>query len=257
MIFSLSNGMSYVCPIRMYWRSFDTMAADGPSLALACSFSSASSTALPLGCSFLPYLPAPVSSRRRRSLRCSASSSDHQESPPLLKSAISGLTELLRTLSPKKKRDDTGLDEAPVASSVDDVLRILNVDYSRAYFLTGNFTSNIYAKDCLFEDPTIKFIGKDQYSQNLDLLVPFYDRPSLVLQKIEKGCNNGTNCIIAKWKLRTYLKFPWRPFISILGTTTYDLNEEFKIVKHSESWNISPLEAIGQIFTTGSGQVDE
>ncbi|KAH0454737.1 hypothetical protein IEQ34_016661 [Dendrobium chrysotoxum] len=56
---------------------------------------------------------------------------------------------------------------------------------------------------------------------------------------------------------RTYLKFPWRPFISILGTTTYDLNEEFKIVKHSESWNISPLEAIGQIFTTGSTQADE
>ncbi|XP_028550402.1 uncharacterized protein LOC110093447 isoform X3 [Dendrobium catenatum] len=238
MIISLSNNNVLCLPeIRMYVRSFDTMtmAADGLSLALAFSFSSASSTALSLGRSFLPCLPAPVSSRRRRSLRCSASSSDHQESPPLLKSAISGLTELLRTLSPKKKRDDTGLHEAPLASSVDDVLLILNADYSRSYFLTG----------------------KDQYSQNLELLVPFYDCPSLVLQKIEKGCNNGTNCIIAKWKLRAYLKFPWRPFISILGTTTYDLNEEFKIVKHSESWNISPLEAIGQIFTTGSGQVDE
>ncbi|KAH0454991.1 hypothetical protein IEQ34_016915 [Dendrobium chrysotoxum] len=132
--------MSSACPIRMYVRSFDamTMVAGGPSLALACSFSSASPTALPLGCSFLPYLPALVYSRRRRSLRYSASLSDNQESPPLLKSAISGLTELLRTLSPKKKRDDTGLDEAPLASSVDDVLRILNVDYSRAYFLTGN-----------------------------------------------------------------------------------------------------------------------
>ncbi|XP_020590220.1 uncharacterized protein LOC110031388 isoform X1 [Phalaenopsis equestris] len=230
-----------------------------PTRALPCSFSDFSA-ALPPGfpfCSFSPYLPTLVSPRRLRSFRCSTSSSDHHKSPPLLKSAISGLTELLRTFSPKKRRDDSGFEDAPLAGSVDDVLQILSIDYGRAYFLTGNFTSNIYANDCLFEDPTIKFTGKDQYLQNLRLLVPFFDCPSLVLQKIEKGCNNGTNFIIAKWKLRTYLKFPWRPFISITGTTTYDLNEEFHIVKHAENWNISPLEAIGQIFAPGSREVGE
>lgn len=35
-------------------------------------------------------------------------------------------------------RGDSGVDDEPLASSVDDVLRILTVDYSRAYFLTGN-----------------------------------------------------------------------------------------------------------------------
>ncbi|CAI0384486.1 unnamed protein product [Linum tenue] len=48
---------------------------------------------------------------------------------------------------------------------------------------------------------------------------------------------------------KTYLRFPWRPLISIVGATVYELNEDFKIVRHTESWNVSALEAVGQIFT--------
>ncbi|KAJ0914930.1 hypothetical protein HanPSC8_Chr06g0244151 [Helianthus annuus] len=53
---------------------------------------------------------------------------------------------------------------------------------------------------------------------------------------------------------RTYLKLPWRPLISVDGTTVYDLDNQFRIVKHVESWSVSPLEAIGQIFTPSSGR---
>lgn len=63
--------------------------------------------------------------------------------------------------------------------------------------------------------------------------------------------------ILATWKLRTYLKFPWRPLVAIKGTTTYDLDKNYKIVRHAESWNISALEAVGQIFKLGSKDGDE
>ncbi|XWS64996.1 hypothetical protein CRYUN_Cryun05aG0052800 [Craigia yunnanensis] len=43
---------------------------------------------------------------------------------------------------------------------------------------------------------------------------------------------------------RTYLKLPWRSLISIDGTTFYELDEKFTIVRHAESWNVSALEAI-------------
>ncbi|XP_020590221.1 uncharacterized protein LOC110031388 isoform X2 [Phalaenopsis equestris] len=217
-----------------------------PTRALPCSFSDFSA-ALPPGfpfCSFSPYLPTLVSPRRLRSFRCSTSSSDHHKSPPLLKSAISGLTELLRTFSPKKRRDDSGFEDAPLAGSVDDVLQILSIDYGRAYFLTG-----IAYELCSMFDLVV-----------IEILLQTF-MPTIACLRIPPlnslGCNNGTNFIIAKWKLRTYLKFPWRPFISITGTTTYDLNEEFHIVKHAENWNISPLEAIGQIFAPGSREVGE
>ncbi|OVA05458.1 Protein of unknown function DUF2358 [Macleaya cordata] len=123
----------------------------------------------------------------------------------------------------------TQKDESNLVSSIDDVVVILQSDYENAYFLTGNFTSAIYAEDCTFEDPTIKFRGKDLYSRNLKLLVPFFDCPSLTLQQIEKGVSSETNFVLATWKLRTYLRLPWRPLISIEGSTVYDLDDEFKV----------------------------
>lgn len=118
-------------------------------------------------------------------------------------------------------------------------------------FHSGHFTSAIYADECTFEDPTIKFQGRDLYSRNLKLLVPFFDNPSIFLKEIKKGINPKAKYIIASWKLRTHLILPWRPLILIDGTTTYDIDDQLRVIRHVESWKISALEAIGQIFTPG------
>ncbi|OAY42137.1 hypothetical protein MANES_09G156000v8 [Manihot esculenta] len=175
------------------------------------------------------------------------------KTPGVLKFAVSGVTELLRlfSFSSKDSLDRVSCEERDEisVSGIDDVVMILMADYENAYFVTGIFTSAIYAEDCLFEDPTIRFRGTELYARNLKLLVPFFDSPSIRLQDIEKGVNSETKFVQAKWKLRTYLKFPWRPLISIDGNTIYEINDEFKVVRHAESWNVSALEAIGQIFT--------
>ncbi|KAL5657182.1 hypothetical protein ACJX0J_030345, partial [Zea mays] len=97
-------------------------------------------------------------------------------------------------------------DPDPTCGSVEDVLAVLRDDYRRAYFLTGDFTPGIYTEDCLFEDPTIKFRGLSRYSQNLGLLVPFFDSPSLELENIEKGSRAETKFVKATWKLRFIFK---------------------------------------------------
>uniref|UniRef100_A0A452ZEZ3 Uncharacterized protein n=1 Tax=Aegilops tauschii subsp. strangulata TaxID=200361 RepID=A0A452ZEZ3_AEGTS len=202
-------------------------------------------------------LPSPRLSGAKRLLlgfRCGSGSgspgSGDDGAPPIVRAAVSAVTELLRALSPKKPRQAVEAVDAELESprSVEEVVAVLEADYRRAYFLTGNFTLDIYAEDCLFEDPTIKFRGRSRYSQNLDLLVPFFDSPSLQLENIDKGLRVDTKFIIATWTLRTYLKLPWRPLIAIRGNTTYDLDEEYKVVRHAESWDVSPLEAIGQLF---------
>ncbi|KAL2478563.1 uncharacterized protein Fot_47577 [Forsythia ovata] len=133
-------------------------------------------------------------SRRVHVFRCCSSAPNDKnretQTPRLLKVAVSGVTELLRLFSftgggrsisvDKDRRDDI-----PV-SSIDDVLSTIKSDYEKAYFVTGLFTSAIYANDCTFEDPTIKFRGKELYSRNLSLLVPFFEDPSIQLKKIEK-----------------------------------------------------------------------
>ncbi|KAI3698457.1 hypothetical protein L2E82_42016 [Cichorium intybus] len=196
---------------------------------------------------------ATVLQKFRNGFRCSKTN----DTPQLLKIVVSGATEILRLLSsfnknelyeviPEQKYETS-------ASSLDDIMMILKSDYDNAYFVTGNFTSEIYTEDCIFEDPTIRFRGKDLYSRNLKLLVPFFEHPSISLHYIKKVVNKETESVMASWRLRTYLKLPWRPLIIIDGTTVYDLDDEFRIVKHVESWSVSPLEAIGQIFTPSSG----
>ncbi|KAK7355999.1 hypothetical protein VNO80_15264 [Phaseolus coccineus] len=176
------------------------------------------------------------------------------ETPQILKIVVTGVTELLRLFSPSFDRSSFEIqrDQFPI-STVDDVLSIIKSDYDNAYFVTGNFTSSIYAENCIFEDPTIKFRGRELYARNLKLLVPFFDQASIILQKIEKDVDSDRNFVLASWKLRTNLKLPWRPLISIDGSTVYELNEDYRIVRHVESWNVSAVEAVFQIFSLNSG----
>ncbi|KAF6996534.1 hypothetical protein CFC21_012863 [Triticum aestivum] len=188
-----------------------------------------------------PRLSGAKSHRLLLGFRCGSGSgspgSGDDGAPPIVRAAVSAVTELLRALSPKKPRQAVEAVDAELESprSVEEVVAVLEADYRRAYFLTGNFTLDIYAEDCLFEDPTIKFRGRSRYSQNLDLLVPFFDSPSLQLENIDKGLRVDTKFIIATWTLRTYLKLPWRPLIAIRGNTTYDLDEEYKVALRSRS----------------------
>ncbi|CAK8572360.1 unnamed protein product [Lathyrus sativus] len=179
---------------------------------------------------------------------------EKDKTPQVLKIAVSGVTELLRLFSPSQQTsilsgDIEKQNNEFTVSSVDDVLIIIKSDYDNAYFVTGNFTSSIYAENCIFEDPTIKFSGRELYARNLKLLVPFFDRASIRLLKIEKDVKSDTNFLRASWKLRTNLKLPWRPLIAIDGSTSYELDDNFKIIRHVESWNVSALEAVLQIFT--------
>ncbi|GLT51843.1 hypothetical protein SLA2020_252220 [Shorea laevis] len=111
------------------------------------------------------------------------------KTPPLLKWAVSGITELLRLFSLGKNKlneGSTGEKDEILVSRIDDVLKMLKFDYENAYFVTGVLTSAIYADNCTFEDPTIKFRGKQLFSCSLKLLLPFFDSPSIGLQTIEK-----------------------------------------------------------------------
>ncbi|KAL2635335.1 hypothetical protein R1flu_006814 [Riccia fluitans] len=169
--------------------------------------------------------------------------------PLWLRAAVSGVTEVLRVFATESRSSlapSTATEKATVA--IEDILDGLREDYARAYFLTGEFLESIYTEDCIFADPTIQFSGRDLYKRNLKLLVPFFEDPSLTLDSIDQVEKGGSRFIETAWKLRVYLKLPWRPFIYVDGRTKYNLNDENKIVEHIESWNVTGLEAVGQIF---------
>ncbi|KAL1561893.1 hypothetical protein AAHA92_04537 [Salvia divinorum] len=204
----------------------------------------------------------PPIERRVHGFRCYSTApngkSKETQTPELLKVAVSGVTEILRLFIPAGRgRTDSVDDEQVSISNADDVLSMIRSDYEKAYFVTGLFTSAIYAEECIFEDPTIKFRGKELYARNLGLLLPFFESPSIQLEELTKELDDETISVVASWKLRTYLRLPWKPLISIDGTTTYDLDEDFRIVRHVERWGVSALEAVLQIFTASSGSPDQ
>ncbi|XP_050274969.1 uncharacterized protein LOC126717352 isoform X3 [Quercus robur] len=200
--------------------------------------------------------------------RCSSATPDNNHShsktktktktPQVLKLVVSGVTELLRLFSSsndsssrlERERDEKR--EEIEVSGIDDVVLILNSDYENAYFVTGVFTSAIYAEDCIFEDPTIRFRVHLRSAPDL----PYGNPMDFQIFK-DFGINSKANFVLATWNLRTYLKLPWRPLICIDGSTIYELDDKFKIIRHAESWNVSALEAIGQIFTPRFGRPND
>ncbi|KAK9829722.1 hypothetical protein WJX72_007527 [[Myrmecia] bisecta] len=127
----------------------------------------------------------------------------------------------------------------------------IQADYlDRCYIITGQICDGVYDDNCYFADPTVSFSGLQTWQRNLQLLVPFLEQPSLELLGLEElpVASAGEPGIKAQWKLQTYLKLPWRPFIDVLGTTLYTLNDDAtKVVKHVEAWNISGLQALQQV----------
>ncbi|KAK4382755.1 hypothetical protein Sango_2841800 [Sesamum angolense] len=134
---------------------------------------------------------AGLGSCRVEGFRCCSNSSNGDsegaQTPQLLRIAVGAVTEFLRLFTPAGRErhvsvcvfsvffflvpwtvlvDDEWKDEISL-SNVDDVLSIIRSDYEKAYFVTGTifevfevvglFTSAIYADECTFEDPTIKF----------------------------------------------------------------------------------------------------
>ncbi len=83
-----------------------------------------------------------------------------------------------------------------------------------------------YDDDCFFADPTVAFRGLDTWRRNLRLLVPFLEDAAVNLLALDSAGRDADGACgwQAEWRLRTYLKFPWRPLLDILGTTVYTLD---------------------------------
>ncbi|KAF6257037.1 hypothetical protein COO60DRAFT_50429 [Scenedesmus sp. NREL 46B-D3] len=140
------------------------------------------------------------------------------------------------------------------AGDVQGVIERIRQDYQQAYFVTGVIDDSIYDPGCTFVDPTVQFSGLDLWKRNLQLLVPFLVEARIELMSISSmgRDSKGFEQIRAEWSLDTGLSLPWRPRVSILGSTIYTLNSDAnQVVRHVEAWSVSAWQALLQIITPG------
>jgi Uncharacterized conserved protein (DUF2358) len=118
------------------------------------------------------------------------------------------------------------------------------------YFInSAGMATEVFAEDCVFQDPTNETRSLRKYLAALDVL--FDPHSTLTLQSIAVS---KPRTITAQWTLGGYLKFPWKPFVpEFTGGVTYTLDETGLVVRQEETWGISPLEALRETFTPTPG----
>ncbi|KAG0605337.1 hypothetical protein M758_9G050200 [Ceratodon purpureus] len=142
-------------------------------------------------------------------------------------------------------------DEKQTNLSVEQVKEIIENDIRKGqYYVTGNLTPSIYNDNCKFTDPTTVVTGVSKYVAAVKLL---FD-PELSQQELLSIDVTGPRTIEVNWRLGGYLKFPWKPHIMPYeGFTRYTLGDDGLIVSHDETWSISLLTALLELFTPSWG----
>ncbi len=168
------------------------------------------------------------------------------------------------------------------ARSAQDLVPLVQHDFQESqYYITGRLTKDIFASDCVFKDPTTNVKGPEKYSKAVAALFdPNSSRADLISIKVStcqaalvnQACNwsgpyifeqeltllslyqaIGSDTIELKWRFEATLNFPTSPKIKpYTGTTIYHITDGL-IDKHTESWDISALDAFISVFLPNFG----
>jgi len=221
---------------------------------------------------------------------------NHQELPPSVsyqdtdvssKGLVSSLTNLVNLFSgnSNKSVDKTAASEgnSEITTTTtttsglppqtpQELLERIREDYQvRNYLWTGKIDLTAFDKKCRFTDPTLSFEGTDQFTKNLDNLVPIVealtepgDCESILLDiSLHEGY------VQTRWNMVGRLSgLPWKPRIDVIGRTKFwyqpivaqeespnfdnDLrasSEGVQVYFYDEEWEIPAAKALLQLVT--------
>ncbi|MDJ1177587.1 DUF2358 domain-containing protein [Roseofilum sp. BLCC_M91] len=120
-----------------------------------------------------------------------------------------------------------------------EIIDILKADYER---FPVNQNYDIYAENVYFKDPMTEFRGGDRYQQMISLMERWFFNIKMDLHHIEQDGNT----IHTRWTLHWNTPLPWKPRISIPGSSELKINENGLICSHIDTWDISRLDVLKQ-----------
>lgn len=156
------------------------------------------------------------------------------------------------------RRDDASARESAASdlTSAEEIVATLREDVAtRQYFVTGELTEAIFARDCRFVDPTTDVRGLERYLRAVRAL--FDERRSSVRLIGDLRLVDATT-IEGDYRAEGYLKLPWNPRVPPYeGHITWKLRpndgsaDAGLIVEQRQTWSISGGEALRETFTPG------
>ncbi|MBP0014170.1 MAG: DUF2358 domain-containing protein [Roseofilum sp. SBFL] len=127
-----------------------------------------------------------------------------------------------------------------------ELIEILKADYER---FPVNPTYSIYAPDVYFKDPMTEFWGGDRYQQMISWMERWFLNIKMDLHHIQQEGNT----IHTRWTLHWNTPLPWKPRISIPGSSELQINENGLINSHIDRWDISRLDVLKQHIALRAG----
>jgi Uncharacterized conserved protein (DUF2358) len=148
-----------------------------------------------------------------------------------------------------------GVGTALSPSSSQELLDRVSEDYTiKNYLWTGDLDlASNFERTCRFTDPTLSFVGTEQYAKNIRNL-----RPILNLLTNVSDCRSDLlhiqstdRYIQTRWNMiGTLTGLPWRPKIDVIGRTKFWYNNDtFQIYFYDEVWEIPASQALLQLIT--------
>ena len=156
----------------------------------------------------------------------------------------------------------TGKLQAP--RSLDESVKRLVADYEgsaedpRPYFLTGRMDVELYDPDCYFADPFVGFSGRDRFVTNLENLAGGFITESstrTLSSELTKGdaAAGVPPAYSTKLLVKLRLGLPWSPVLAWPWGVKHEFDPQSGlIVRHIESWDVSPQEGVRQLATPGA-----
>ena len=155
----------------------------------------------------------------------------------------------------RRKTAASSVDLTQPPKSLDETLIRLEMDSERSYFVSGQVDELIYDEDCVFADPFVSFAGRQRFVDNLQNLGSFITKynvkvltnPTVISQ--ETATNSNVISVDTKYMVKLELNLPWKPILAWPWGVRYDVDpSSFLVTTHRESWDVSPVEGVKQIF---------
>lgn len=200
--------------------------------------------------------------------------SSYESSASITKGIVSYLTTLTNVILGTYQENKYSLDDelatlSRAPTSPDELRTRIQKEYIESNYLwTGNLDTSCFTSNCTFTDPTLSFVGVDNYVKNVGNLVPIvnyllgeknFSRSDL----LNITLNTEDKYIETRWNMVGDLdKLFWKPKIDVIGRTKfwYQLSsrrEENEIEEvtscqvylYDEKWEIPAHMALMQLIT--------
>ena len=208
-----------------------------------------------------------VASNNEQSSSDGTGGGGYDETGGTSKGLVSALTNLINQFAPSSSPNSVSAALGPPPTSPAEVMERIQADYvDRNCLWTGDLDMASFTPDCICQDPTIRFEGRDTFVTNVQNIRKISDallgpcRSELINISLQED----NSYVETRWRMVGLLQgLPWKPCIDVPGRTKFWLTQDaeeagaWQVCRYEEEWDIPAAQALWQLVKPTSGTYPE